>query len=86
MPSCLRSLTSLWRTRGCRGDSQFKSLALSFTYVILLVVLLLLIWLKLLTWLVPVDFRSGCVRWSILLFGEGIARVAKAIEYLEVEL
>ena len=48
-------------------------------------VLLLFIWLKLLIWPVPVAFGSGCVEGSIFLCGEGAVKVAKAIEYPEVE-
>jgi len=89
-PSCLRALTSLWRVLGSKGDSQFKTLTLSSTYVILVVVLLLLvlllfIWFKLFIRPAPVAFGSGCVEGFIFLCGEGAAKLAKAIEDLEVE-
>ena len=48
-------------------------------------VLLLFIWLKLFIWPVPVAFGSGCVEGPIFLCGEGAVKVAKAIQYLEVE-
>jgi len=59
-------------------------LAFSSTYAILVVVLWLFIWLKLLIWPVPGAFGLGCVEEAILLCGEGVGRIAKAIEYPEV--
>jgi len=74
----------------CKGDSQSKTLALSSTYVILVVVLLLLvlllfIWLKLFIRPPPVAFCSECVEGPIFLCDGSTAKVAKAIEHLEVE-
>ena len=83
IPSCRRPLTSLWRTRGCRGDNQFKSSALSFTYVTLVMVLWLLIGLKLFIWPVPVEFGPRCVEGFILLHCVGVVKVAKATEFLD---
>jgi len=54
-------------------------------HVILVVVLWLFTWLKLLIWPVPGAFGLGCVEEAILLCGEGICRIAKAIEYPEVD-
>ena len=58
---------------------------LLFTFVILVVVLWLFIWLKLLIWPVPREFGSGCVEGSILLCCEDGFKIAKAMEYPEVD-